>query len=162
MNLSNSKYRSEFERLALPNRSNILNEFTFRIDQQQEQTRAAAAAVLTEFAINNGLVDRETMIYGETLRDWAENNTGPLWACKAALLLLISDKWEPQTNTDWAVFSYLFIRIHDNKNLTELIGLAPDNYEVVTLSGWLCAALEAQENYKGRKNATSRIQHNTK
>ena len=60
-----------------------------------------------------------------------------------------------QRNSQRAIFSYLFIRIHENKTLTELIPLAPNSYDVLTLSGWLCAALESKENYKGRKNVTT-------
>lgn len=150
-----TNFRSDFERLALPNRSNILAEYTFRNDDRHSITKAESAGALMSFAIQEGLIDRPSSIYGDTLRAWCDNNTGPLWACKAALLLLIKDGWEPRSNTEWAIFSYLFIRIHEDKTLTELIPLAPNSYDVLTLSGWLCAALESKENYKGRKNVTT-------
>lgn len=142
-----NSFKSDFERLAFANRSNIVTELTFRFDRLYGKTKAETGVILVDFAVQKGLSERQLPIYGDTLRSWGDENTAPLWACKAALLLLMQNGWEPRSNTEWAVFAYLFIRINQNKFLSDLLPLLPVHYESTTAAGWLCAALEAQQNF---------------
>lgn len=144
---------SEFERLSY-NRSSILSIYVYRMDERYSISREIAAQKLYQYAESNGIQKNLGTPYGGALSDWYTNNKGPLWACKSALLMLIEDGWAPSMNSQFAVFAYLFIRIHSG-NLTDLIDRLPHNVDKITASGWLCAALESRARFK-EKSAMER------
>lgn len=152
---------SEFERLS-NNRSSILGIYVYRMDEIHSISREIAAQKLYQFAQDNGIQKDLGTPYGGALLDWYTNNKAPLWACKSALLMLIEDGWIPAMNSQFAVFSYLFIRIHQG-NLTDLIDRLPQNIDKITASGWLCAALESRARFKEKsaKERASRVQKKT-
>lgn len=136
--------KSEFDKYS-ENRSVIIKQYSFHCGNTKNKTTAELASILNDFAIRQGLIERIPHLYGETIKEWSIKNNAPLWACKAALMLLVQDGWLPVSLEDWAVFAYIWIRINPETPVNILVSQLPETFEKTACTGWLCAAKESQQ-----------------
>ncbi|WP_211831003.1 hypothetical protein [Kistimonas asteriae] len=110
---------SEFQNQVKRQRSSVISSWCFVADEVLGLTQADAAYELTQAAVKAGYVESRPAPPGETLKHWAVQNKAPLWACFAALDLLIEQGWLPSSDTEWAVLAHLWIRMQGPFNTLE-------------------------------------------
>lgn len=118
-----------------------------------DHSPAEAAEVLNDLAVESGFVRRLKPVPGAALAEWGKSGITPLWAALAALSLLLSNKWQPDTDEEWAGFAALYIQLKKSKELDALLASLPESISIPIATGWLCAAIEEDERYRLAKKA---------
>lgn len=123
---------------------------------------ADAMKVMTEYAVNNNLVKRDTPVPGSNVVSWAtgttvegRKSTTPLWAAQAALLQLIEDGWVPESREEWAGAASLLLTLNAVK-LDVLLEKKPTAWPLDVATGWFVAAIEENERYQVSKKLEKR------
>lgn len=125
-------------------RSLIINAWSYL----SKTSAAKCAGMLMACATTHRYTNRTSPIKGATLDSWIKEGNAPLWACKAALVLCLSEKWQPSNTTEWAVFSYLYIRLEDSvHSLEDITHSLPSHIPTDIATGWICAAIEEQSHF---------------
>ncbi|MEQ1967924.1 hypothetical protein ABLA30_13025 [Xenorhabdus nematophila] len=141
--------QTPFVLMANAFRARVVKIWIIRTDLSAAQ----GAEKLTKTAVEHGFIRRDKPVFGTTLTSWTKGEIDtPLWAAKAALLLLIESGWIPDNDEEWAGFAAIFFAMQKTKELKELLDKLPIAFSShVAISGWLCAAIEEQERFKAVK-----------
>ncbi|AOM41000.1 hypothetical protein [Xenorhabdus hominickii] len=110
---------------------------------------AQGAELLTSVAVNNGFIRRDKPVFGATLTSWTMGKVEtPLWAAKAALLMLLESEWMPSNDEEWSGFATIFLTMSKSTQLTDLLIQLPQHIaDHIAVTGWLCAAIEEMERF---------------
>lgn len=75
------------------------------MENMKGMTKSAQAYAITDHAIRAGYTENRASIYGLTLDDIFKKKKGPWWMSKAALDVLVEEKWVPSSAWQWASFA---------------------------------------------------------
>jgi len=143
-----SKYPvTPFTELAGKFRGSVINIWA----QSSTGTAAEKAAFLTEHACQAGLISRETAVPGSALSEWSKRKVSPMWAALSAFDLLIKSGWRPETETEWAGFAALYIRLRPENDWASICAALPEGISREVATGWIIAAIEEDHHYRTRK-----------
>lgn len=132
---------SEYSQTVAAYRSSIVKQWSFL----SEMSPANAAYELTQHAIKKGYVKPRPPVKGELMTGWCIKNTAPLWACKSALSLCLESGWLPSNPIEWAVFSYLYIRLEPELSIEQYLTALPAQFgETDEAECWLGKAMNDQ------------------
>ncbi|MCW7550002.1 hypothetical protein OO184_19215 [Photorhabdus sp. APURE] len=132
-------------RMSKEFRTKVVKIWIMRTDLSASQ----GAIRLTEVAVKHGFIRRDKPVFGTTLTSWTIGTVEtPLWAAKAALLMLLESEWVPSNDEEWAGFATIFLTMSKSLQLADLLILLPERVASRTeVTGWLCAAIEEMERF---------------
>lgn len=109
--------------------------------------------ILCQKAIEFELVERSKPIPGTALIHWSKTNPSntPLWAAQSALLLLLTNGWQPCNHVEWCGMASLFQKLYKKKNLAEMLSYLPQQINKDIAAGWIVAAIEEDVNFRRNK-----------
>lgn len=143
---------TKFSQSALNGRSKVIEWFSIKTPQF---TDAQTAKILTNNAVQLGLIESRTIVHGKTLRSWCKERDGSniqFWAAVSAVDLLIKIGWLPSKADEWSVWSSSLVRTNEPLKSPESFDkLIPDSMARETAYKWLQLALNDSEAYKKAK-----------
>lgn len=140
---------TNFSQSALNGRSKVIEWFSIKTPQF---TDAQTAKILTNNAVQLGLIESRTIVHGKTLRSWCKERDGSkiqFWAAVSAVDLLIKIGWLPFKGDEWSIWSSSLVRTNSSLKRPESFDkLIPNKMPRQTAYMWLELALSDTEAYK--------------
>jgi len=100
--------------IAVKLRPNYLRE----VQQYFTYSPSQLATLLTEVACNAGYTTRTKPITGGALISDAKSGKAPLWLCRAALDLILSQGYLPDTDEEWIAMVSLLVLDQEDDELS--------------------------------------------
>ena len=113
-------------------------------------TNSEAAEILVNRAVNRNLIEPR-ILTGNFLRKWRSHRSAPLWACLSAFELSMENGWIPESEEEWIVFGYLFIKLYQTVDLLDLLHYLPKHIEKKIAIQWINIAIKNQIEYEEKK-----------